>query len=116
MKLALFFLLFCTKFAIAQQDLALVLPTKEIKKEVPISSSAKLYYDTESHLLTLLTSRELKNIELQLKTDRGQVIYKEKGLNVHNHYLLSISPTTPKGTYYIELNERGNLIELKVEI
>lgn len=113
MKLTLFFVLFCSIFAVAQQDLALVVSVEETKKE---SSNITVYYDTENHLLTLLASKEFENIQLELKTETGHVIYKEEGLTIRNHYLLSISSTTPKGTYCVELKENGNLTKQEIEL
>jgi hypothetical protein len=70
-------------------------------------------YDQKNHLLTIATKDQLKNATITVLTEKDRVIYKESSLKIENHYLLSIDENSPKGVYfiYIEEADRGIWIE-----
>lgn len=70
-------------------------------------------YDQKNHLLTIATKDKLQNATITVLTGKDRVIYQESSLKIENHYLLSIDENSPKGVYYIYIEEadRGIWIE-----
>lgn len=70
-------------------------------------------YDKKSHLLTIHTRDQLKNATITILTSKENLIYQESGIKINNNYLLSIEENSPKGIYYIYVEEkdRGIWIE-----
>lgn len=70
-------------------------------------------YDQKNHLLTIATKDKLENATITVLTGKDRVIYQESSLKIENHYLLSIDENSPKGVYfiYIEEADRGIWIE-----
>lgn len=90
-------------------EIATLNPTQETKQNIFLHVD----YDQKNHLLTIATKDELVNASITVLTGKDRVIYKEDGLKIENHYLLSIDEDSPKGVYYIYVEEadRGIWIE-----
>lgn len=64
-------------------------------------------YNTDDHVLTILTKDKLEQATIMLMNASKELIYKEDALEIKNHYLLFISENYPEGTYYVQVEEEG---------
>jgi len=104
MKTLLYLLFLLPCFAIGQTNQHL--PQKQCV-QAPRYMSLNIDYNTDDHVLTILTKDKLEQATIMLMNASKELLYKEDALEIKNHYLLYISENYPEGTYYVQVEEEG---------